>query len=107
MLALWSVMGVGLWFALTPLVHADDPDDLLRSDHEAARQLVRSGQIVPLEQIVRTMPAMGQGRILEVELEQKHGRYQYEIEWVDAAGHVWKGKWDAATGMALKQKLKE
>lgn len=76
-------------------------------DHLEARELVRSGTILPLEQILERSQAAHPGRVLEVELESKRGRHVYEIELLDAEGRVWELYYDAATGELLKRKQED
>ena len=83
-----------------PVMASDD-------DHEKARRLQQAGAILPLETIIEKAQAIHPGRILEVELETKHGQYQYEIELIDESGHVWEMKFDSQTGQLLKQELED
>lgn len=76
---------------------------LASSDHERARALLESGEILPLEQIVSSIRDTYPGRLLEVKLEQKQERLIYEIELLDSEGKVWELKLDAATGELLKR----
>ena len=70
-------------------------------DHELARKLRDAGTILALEDIVRQARAAKPGELLESELEQKQGRYIYEIEILDKAGQVWELKLDATTGRLI------
>ncbi|MES9906200.1 MAG: PepSY domain-containing protein, partial [Sedimenticola sp.] len=59
-------------------------------DHIIARELLLSGKILSLEQILEKLrPEHPEARILEVELEQKDERIVYEIELLDSEGVVW------------------
>lgn len=72
---------------------------LADQDHDRARRLLESGEIMPLEQLLgRIKPG---GRVLEVELESEHGRHVYEIEYLDTYGEVHEGYFDARTGEVL------
>ncbi|MDH3342683.1 MAG: hypothetical protein OEM07_03075, partial [Gammaproteobacteria bacterium] len=59
-------------------------------DHERARELVRSGEIIALEQLLQKIDEQSPGkiRLLEADLEQKKGRLVYELELVDEQGVV-------------------
>lgn len=81
-------------------VQADD-------DHNRARELRESGEILPLETILAQVLANNMGRVLEVELKHKHGRYVYELEIVDAQGMVWELVFDAHTGRQLKRERED
>ena len=72
------------------------------SDHELARKLRASGEILPLEQIIERARAAKAGEIIETELERKQGRYVYEVEILDGAGQVWELELDARTGELLE-----
>lgn len=76
-------------------------------DHLKAKRLHKSGDIVSVEQILNKVRQSYQGRVLEVDLEEKEGRYLYEIELVDTIGEVRKFYFDAKTGAQLEGKLKE
>ena len=72
-------------------------------DHERARELVKSGEIISLEQLLKNISASEAGklRLLEVELETKNQRLVYELELVDEKGVVRELLFDAKTGEAL------
>ncbi|HEX4916702.1 MAG TPA: PepSY domain-containing protein [Limnobacter sp.] len=70
-------------------------------DGERIRQLQRTGQILPLEQILRKAREVHPGRVLDVDLDKNHGRYIYEIELLDPQGRVWEMELDARTGQLL------
>ena len=81
--------------AVLGTTYADD-------DHEMARALVESGDILPLDVILEKAQAHHRGRVLEVELEQDEGRRIYEIEIVDKQGVVHELYLDASSGELLK-----
>lgn len=72
-------------------------------DHERARELVKSGEIMPLELLLQKIVDKDSGklRLLEAELENKSGRLVYELELVDEQGVVREMLFDARTGEAL------
>lgn len=72
-------------------------------DHEAARKLLQSGEILPLETILEKARAIQPGQVLEVEFETKRGRYLYELEILDEAGVVYELKLDARNGELVKR----
>lgn len=73
-------------------------------DHVRAKDLVESGEILPLETLLRTVFEGRQWRLLEAELEQEHGQYIYELEVLDDKGKVHELKYDARTGKPLTEK---
>lgn len=72
-------------------------------DHEEARRLKESGQILPLQDIIKKAQQERSGRVIEVELEKEAGRHVYEVELLDAHGEVWEFYFDAATGELVKR----
>ena len=85
-----------LVFFIGSNVWADD-------DQERVRELVKSGEIMPLEQLLQKVISqeMAKLRLLEVELEHEDGRLVYELELVDEQGVVRELLFDAKTGEAL------
>jgi uncharacterized membrane protein YkoI len=84
---------------------------LFADDYKDARQLVESGQILPLEQILEKLPRQSQGTplkaLLEVKLKQKKKRWLYEIEVIDSQGVVREYLLDAADGRLLKEEIED
>lgn len=74
-----------------------------RVDHERARQLVERGEIQPLGVILERARAEVPGRVLEVELERKGGRWLYELEILDEQGREWELRLDAGSGRLLQR----
>jgi uncharacterized membrane protein YkoI len=70
-------------------------------DHNVAKRLKESGDIVPLTKILEAVSSEHPGRILEVELQDHHGRLVYHVELVDAHGMVWYLRFDATQGTLL------
>jgi uncharacterized membrane protein YkoI len=72
-------------------------------DQDEALQLRQSGVIQPLEQFIeRALSHHPGARLLEAELEEKHGRYVYEFELLTTSGVVRELKFDARDGRLLK-----
>lgn len=92
-----ALLGVCLAFTLPAWASSDD-----RADHDAAREALVRGQVMPLknvlEHLARQRPG---GQILEVELEKKRGRWIYEIKQMSPSGQLVKLKLDAQTGELL------
>jgi uncharacterized membrane protein YkoI len=72
-------------------------------EHDTVRAITQRGDILSLERILQNARAQHAGRVLESELEQKDGRYVYEVELVDDQGRVWEMKFDARTGEVLRE----
>ncbi|MGA7799433.1 MAG: hypothetical protein WCC36_01350 [Gammaproteobacteria bacterium] len=76
------------------LVWADD-------GQEEVRRLQQSGEILPLEDILKEAHWQRYRRLLEADLAHREGRYYYELELLDERGVVWKERFDAASGEPL------
>jgi len=81
-----------------PMVLADE-------DHEEARRLHESGEILSLEIILHKIRPRYPGKVLEVELEQKAGKIIYEVEILGQDGVVQELYIDAKTGDVLRSKV--
>ena len=74
-------------------------------NQDEALALRKQGVILPLEQLLhQAMERYPGSRLLEAELEKKHGQYAYEVELVTLEGVVREIKLDATTGVLLKDK---
>jgi uncharacterized membrane protein YkoI len=74
-------------------------------DQDEALQLRQQGAILPLEQLLQQALDLHPGaKLLEAELEEKHGVYIYEVELLDTDGVVRELDLEAATGRLLKDK---
>ena len=100
----WQIMNrIILMTFLAFMVQASIAD----SDYGAARALVKSGKILPLEQILGNLEDDTRGKILEVEFEREGDRYIYEIEMLDDSGIVHELEIDAESGELLKIKVED
>ncbi|MHC8319568.1 PepSY domain-containing protein [Pseudomonas sp. GB2N2] len=74
-------------------------------DQDEALRLRQQGAILPLEQLLNQ--ALGRypdAKLLEAELEEKHGVYIYEVELLTTEGVVRELDVNAVTGQLLKDK---
>lgn len=95
------VLGFGILLALLGFSAAAGSDDGITR----AREGVRDGLFVPLEQIVGWVDAHYRGRLLEVEFEDEDDEGDpptYEVEWLTPAGHVIELEFDARNGDLLE-----
>ena len=76
-------------------------------DAEQIRQLLSRGEILSLDSILKMNQAQLQGRLLDLEVEQDHGRIIYEMEFILDNGHVLEFEIDAASGRILQQERKD
>jgi len=74
-------------------------------DQDEALQLRQQGVILPLEHLLQQALDLHPGaKLLEAELEEKHGVYIYEVELLDTDGVVRELDLEAASGRLLKDK---
>jgi len=85
--------------ALLPLQLAQADDDYIE-----ARRLQVSGEILPLETILKNIRRKFPGKILEVELEKEDGQIAYEVEILGEDGVVREIYINAKTGKLLSVK---
>ncbi len=93
------VIIIGLGIPLS-MALADD-------DHNKARHLLQSGEVLPLEIILEKLRPRYLGKVLEVELEQKSGKIIYEVEILAEDGVVHELYIDAKTGDVLRSKVED
>ncbi|EGM68327.1 hypothetical protein SOHN41_03819 [Shewanella sp. HN-41] len=60
---------------------------------------------MPFDTIMQRYESRLKGRLLDLEVEQKHGRIIYELEILRDDGIVYEIKIDATTGEWLKEKV--
>lgn len=87
----------GSLLAVLCLLHIGYADD----DHDVAKRLKESGNILPLAKILEAMSIESSGHVLEIELRNHDGRLVYHVELVDAYGVVWYLQFDARRGTLL------
>ncbi|MBZ9784872.1 PepSY domain-containing protein [Pseudomonas sp. REP124] len=74
-------------------------------DQDEALRLRQQGVILPLEQVLdQALERYPGAKLLEVELEEKHHVYIYEVELLTTEGVVREIDVEAATGRLLKDK---
>jgi len=76
-------------------------------DHDEAKRLVESGDILPLQVILEKLQPHYPGKILKVELEKKSDQIFYELEIVGHDGVVHELYIDASTGDVLHSKVED
>ena len=76
-------------------------------DHEEAKRLLESGDILSLERILQKARAIQPGKILEVELETEKNQKVYEIELLTSDGRLLELLFDARTGKHLSTEVED
>lgn len=95
-LILLSALAIGF----APLsAQAKDND---RREHEAARQALARGEILPLVSILAIVAKTTPGDILAIELEYRRNQPVYEVRVLGADGRVREVNVDARTGAVIK-----
>ncbi|MBN9672000.1 PepSY domain-containing protein [Roseibium aggregatum] len=74
-------------------------------DQDAARAAVLRGEILPLGEILAIAEAEVAGRVIEVELDKRHGRFIYEFEFITPEGQLIELEIDARSGEVLDREL--
>jgi len=69
------------------------------------RELVRRGEILPLETILERFPPQEYGKLLDLEIEGEHGAIVYEFEFLRSDGRIVKVEVDARDGTILEQEI--
>ena len=87
-------------FMMLSPMHAAMADD----DYIEARRLLDSGEILPLEIILKNVRQIFPGKVLEVELEKEDQQIVYELEILGDYGIIKKIYIDAKTGNQLFSK---
>ena len=72
---------------------------------EQIRDLVKQGKILALDTILSKHRALTKGRLLDLEVEEEHGRIIYEMEFLRKNGDVIELTIDAKTGELLEQEI--
>lgn len=85
--------------AVVSSVHADD-----RRDHDRARAAVRTGEALPLQEVLEKVQRSHPGELLEVELERESGRWVYELKLLQNDGSLLRLDVDAKTAGVLRSR---
>lgn len=86
--------------SLSSPLHAD-------FNHDEARALRISGEILPLTDILQRIRRLYPGDVLSVQLDSSDSGYRYTIELLAPDDHIWELLLDANTGKILKKDLEE
>ena len=71
------------------------------------RELVRRGEILPLESLLAQFPPKEYGKLLDLEVEREHGSVVYEFEFLRADGRIVEVEVDAKNGRILEQEIED
>lgn len=93
-LSSWISLGFVACFTVAVLLSANVQADG-KLDQERAREAVLKGEIVPLSDALNVVNKAFGGEVIEVELEDEHGRFVYEIKVLQNTGKVLEVELDA------------
>lgn len=88
---------MALLFALTVSTTGARADDH-KHDQDIARQAVERGEIKELADILTIVGNQLPGEVVKVKIEQKRGRWYYELRVADTKGRLFEVYVDAKTG---------
>jgi uncharacterized membrane protein YkoI len=71
------------------------------SDSARARAALERGEILALTQLLATVQARYEGRVIETELERRFDRWIYEFRFLPPTGRIFKVVVDAASGQVI------
>ena len=71
------------------------------------RELVRQGEILPLETILARFPPEEYGKLLDLEVGRERGTVVYEFEFLRADGRIVEIEVDARNGTVLEQEIED
>lgn len=71
------------------------------------RELVRQGEILPLETILARFPAKEYGKLLDLEVEREHGTVVYQFEFLRTDGRIIEIEVDAKNGSLLEEEIED
>jgi uncharacterized membrane protein YkoI len=74
-------------------------------DQAEIRELVRQGEILPLETILAQFSPAQYGKLLDLEVEREHDKVVYKFEFLRADGLIFDIEVDASNGMILEQEV--
>ena len=79
-------------------------DDLSQNE---IRRLVQQGEIIALDELLKTYSADRYGKLLDLEVEREHGTIVYEFEFLQQNGQVIELEIDATNGRVIKQEIED
>ena len=93
-----------LYTGLVMLIFAASSQVVARDlSQDEALRLRQDGTILSSQTFIeRALERHPKARLLELELEEKHGRYVYEVELLTVQGQVRELKFDASSGELLE-----
>jgi Peptidase propeptide and YPEB domain len=93
------LIALPLCLAMSPAALADG-----ERDHDRARAALRTGEVLPLGEILVRVAQQQPGQVLDVELEREQGRWIYELKLLQGSGALVKLEVDARDGRVLRRK---
>ena len=93
-------LGFALLFSLVEgaAARSNDRDD----DQDLARQALQRGEVLPISRILELVAQHLPGDVIEVQLDERRGRLEYEIRVLTPSGRVRELVLDARTGAFVR-----
>ena len=89
-------LGLALAFSLADVAAARSRDR--NDDQDLARQELQRGNVLPISRILQLVAQYVPGDVVEVQLDERRGRLEYEIRVLTPMGQVRELRLDARTG---------
>jgi uncharacterized membrane protein YkoI len=86
----------------SPLAASEDDAADTPLQQDEARQALKSGLVLPLEEILTRIRKAFPGDVIEIEFEKDDGRFIYEIEMIRPDGRLIELKVDAGTAAVIE-----
>jgi len=92
-------LGFAFLFAFADHAAARSRD---RDDQDLARQALQRGEVLPIARILELVAQHLPGDVIEVQLDERRGRLEYEIRVLTPSGRVRELVLDARTGAFVR-----
>lgn len=76
-------------------------------DQDRVRDAVRAGEVMPFDTLRERLRRSHPGDVLELDLEQEHGRWIYEVKLLQPDGRIVKLEVDARSGEVLRERQRK
>ena len=97
-----SVLGFALALSLATTGGLDARSRDRDRDQDIARRALQSGEVLPITRILELAAQHQPGDVIEVQLDERRGRLEYQIKVLAASGRVVELALDARTGALVR-----
>ena len=95
-------LGLALLFSFADGAGARSNDRRNNDDQDLARRALQRGEVLPIARILQLVPQHQPGDVIEVQLDERRGRLEYEIRILTPQGRVRELVLDARTGAFVR-----